>query len=1090
MKHIKYIFIFTLLWLNFACFGQNTQINFGKNRIQYKAFNWKFISTTNFDIYFSDGGYDNAVLAAKYAEIEYQRIIHLIDYSPFNKIKIIIYNSHNDLLQSNIQSPEENPALGGQINFIKSKIEVPFEGNQLEFKRKISEQITRFLITDMMYGGTIRNTYRNTLFLVLPEWYINGLAAYISSGWSAEMDDHLRDLFSHFKINNPNAKSNVNQTLIGQSVWHYIVESQGKSAIANVLTLTRISRSYESGISNNVGLRYSKFEKGWRDYYRNNADVIIDSYTLVDEKKSLKRNRNHLDYYQVKSSPDGKLIAYSESNKGRYKVYVKDVKSGKKYHFLTGGYKSIDQELNTKTPLISWKSDRVLSVIETKNNKIQMTTREISGGYTVKKIFGTFDQVIDFDYADDGNSIVFSAEKEGKSDIFVFGTKTNAIKQITNDLYDETNPVFLKGSNSFIFSSNRNVDTLNPGSIKLATLKDNTDIFIYDATISTTKVKRLTNTMFHEKNPVCISKDEIAFLQDETGIYNISVLDIKTGTTKQVTNFQQDIQYFDLSYNKNLSFIIQYKAKELLFANYEINFAQEISKPIKTPRREAANFIENIFNLGNNDSINQIKPIEIVDSVVTNTKDSTLIISKSHLNEDEITFDSKEQPTINKTTKATPKEEEEIDINNYTFESEGQIIFTKSDEDSDNLTINGISTKYRTEESIKISDFKPMRPLLNMTNTINSIIFDPLRGFGLVGEVAVCDMLENHKFKANVFGKLDFRTSSMYFEYEYLKKRVDYKIKYEKQRLYLTDTNNFTQKSGLDKLEFTVTYPFSPSTKISFAPSLMTNHFYNLNRRPKEDKRNYFFGEKIEFMVDNTIVTGMNMIEGTRLKITSDNYISAKEEKSSFSRIEIDLRNYKKIHKEIILATRVSAGTYLGVNSPTYILGGVDNWAFAPDPIISNTDTTLFFGPNTDSRRFLFNKYVTNVRGFDYGQLKGNTHLLFNAELRIPLVKYLYKGLMNSEFMRNLQIIGFYDIGSAWTGTNPFNSENSFNTTIIDQGTIKAKVINFKNPFLSSYGPGIHTHALGYYFKFDVAWPIQDYENKKPRFILSLGYDF
>jgi hypothetical protein len=93
--------------------------------------------------------------------------------------------------------------------------------------------------------------------------------------------------------------------------------------------------------------------------------------------------------------------------------------------------------------------------------------------------------------------------------------------------------------------------------------------------------------------------------------------------------------------------------------------------------------------------------------------------------------------------------------------------------------------------------------------------------------------------------------------------------------------------------------------------------------------------------------------------------------------------------------------------------------------------------------------------------------------------------------LRNFQLVCFYDIGSAWTGTNPFNSENSFNTVTIDKGTtFKAKIINFKNPFLSSFGPGIHTHAMGYYIKFDVAWPMQDYEYKKPRFMVSLGYDF
>jgi len=256
--------------------------------------------------------------------------------------------------------------------------------------------------------------------------------------------------------------------------------------------------------------------------------------------------------------------------------------------------------------------------------------------------------------------------------------------------------------------------------------------------------------------------------------------------------------------------------------------------------------------------------------------------------------------------------------------------------------------------------------------------------------------------------------------------------------------------------------------------------------------QNYFVGGRAELVFDNTIKTGINMIEGTRLRLTSDNYFGTKEKNSSFARVEADIRTYKKVHREIILATRLSAGTFYGSGAPNYLLGGVDNWVFAPDAVVKDEKSPLYFSQTdvTDTRSYLFNKYVTNLRGFDYSQQYGKSHLLFNAELRIPVVKYFYKGLINSEFLRNFQLVGFYDIGSAWSGTNPFSSENSYNTTIIENGSITAKVINYKNPFLSSFGPGIHTHAFGYYVKFDLAFPVQDYVYKSPRFMLSLGYDF
>ena len=51
--------------------GSYAQINreqFGKNRVQFKNFNWQFYSSDNFDIYFYEGGQDNALIAAKFLE--------------------------------------------------------------------------------------------------------------------------------------------------------------------------------------------------------------------------------------------------------------------------------------------------------------------------------------------------------------------------------------------------------------------------------------------------------------------------------------------------------------------------------------------------------------------------------------------------------------------------------------------------------------------------------------------------------------------------------------------------------------------------------------------------------------------------------------------------------------------------------------------------------------------------------------------------------------------------------------------------------------------------------------------------------------
>ena len=118
--------------------------------------------------------------------------------------------------------------------------------------------------------------------------------------------------------------------------------------------------------------------------------------------------------------------------------------------------------------------------------------------------------------------------------------------------------------------------------------------------------------------------------------------------------------------------------------------------------------------------------------------------------------------------------------------------------------------------------------------------------------------------------------------------------------------------------------------------------------------------------------------------------------------------------------------------------------------------------------------------------------LTLNAELRFPIIKYFSRGSIKSNFLRNFQVIGFYDLGSAWTGKSPFNEDHEVNTKIVKRegSPFEAVIRASNNPWLASYGFGLRTVLLGYYARFDFAKPMADYEIGKMQFYLSLGYDF
>jgi outer membrane protein assembly factor BamA len=267
------------------------------------------------------------------------------------------------------------------------------------------------------------------------------------------------------------------------------------------------------------------------------------------------------------------------------------------------------------------------------------------------------------------------------------------------------------------------------------------------------------------------------------------------------------------------------------------------------------------------------------------------------------------------------------------------------------------------------------------------------------------------------------------------------------------------------------------------------------------DRTSDYAGLRAEFVYDDSKVNGMNMIEGTRAKLRFENYAGIRSASESFRRITLDFRRYQKLHRDLMLALRLSVSQSGGPAPKQSTLGGMENWIGGQQEQIA---TNPLLVPNQysqnrdDYRDVFFLDFATNLRGFRQGKLTGNSHMLLNAELRIPLVKYIYRGNITSNFLRNLQLVAFSDIGTAWSGRGPFNRQNNLNTELIGfnpqpNGTLPpfgAVVTNFKNPFLIGYGAGVRTMLFGYYVKFDYGWGLENNVVNKPVAYLTLGYDF
>jgi len=1099
---LKTIGVLLFLFSSGATFAQQALQTFGKNRIQYKEFDWQYLSAENFDIYYYDNRRKVATDALQYLESEFDRITDLIGYPPYLKTKIFLYNSITDLQQSNIGLNHTQFNVGGETEFIKPYVEIAHPGNIDDFKEELIYKVSDLMINEMMFGGSLKDMFQNAVLLNLPDWFIDGATNYVSRGWSAEMDDYVRQLVRSKKFNKALKKDGKDAALVGQSLWNYIVEKYGKSSISNILNYTRVIRNEQKSVLITLGISFKQLLIDWEQYYSGMEQKISQSYIGLDDSvRFTPKHHKGIVYTTVRISPDGKNIAYAENDRGKFWIKIKSLENGKETTILNGGNRVIKQDVDYKIPLLSWADANTLGVIGVRRGDYVFWLYDLSTKSKLPRELDKFSNIRNFDFSGNGRLAIVSADSEGQNDLFLISSRRDRTRRLTNDIYDDFDPTFIPNTNSVIFSSNRTTDTVNTSAKGYDKINKNYNLFAFNLDTTTNVVKRITNTLGKDTRPISLNENEIYYLSDQRGIINLFKYNRQNGIYSQVTNFNSGIKNYDLDFaNHSLTLIMNQRLTENIFLLRNFNYEHQVFTP--ATRRKEVQQAKAITERRKQESSNPSKGMSIKDLInsrLREKKDSvqteekpkelpkTQTTKKDSINTNDYTFDDEPVKTKRDTVIAPVQKEKTVNTEDYTFEEEA----AKTKQPSETFL-----TRYlKARENTRIMGPFPYEPKFTYENLITNFVVDPLRGVSVRLETQMNDMLENYRFFGGIQTAFDLKSGDVYGEIQYLPHRIDFSARFDRKVIFWDQSENL-QKYSWQKIEVGASLPLSVRTRITVKPFIGYTRFVDRGNdfspatppvfQPSEQQ--FYTGAKSELVYDNSLTTGLNIIEGTRGKISFITYEGIGNKQASFSQVSIDLRHYQKIYKEIVFAVRGYAGSFFGNSPKKYVLGGMDNWIGnktnregVANPLVNNEG----YNPN-----LLFVEFATSLRGFDYATLYGNNVLLANAEFRLPIVRALAGGPIASNFFRNMQLTAFYDIGTSWTGAPPFNAEKSVRNRVVEQGPIKVEVNEYLNPWLYSYGCGFRTLMLGYYIKFDVAWPVENYTVKDPRLHFTLGFDF
>src|SRR5437867_8796482 len=239
---------------------------FGKNKVQYQAFDFKIIQTEHFEVYYYPAERTAALDAARMAERWYARLSRILHHQFQGRKPIILYASQSDFQQTNVTDVFEG--LEGSTDFFKHRMVLPFTGSYHDFEHVLTHEMVHQFQYDVYSRGRIGAGVQTLINVNPPLWFMEGMAEYLSRGpvdpftamtlRDAALNGHLPS------IEQMPYDPNIFPYRFGHALWAYIGEKWGDEVIGEILQSSTAS-GVEGAFRRALGLSLDDLSNEWRD---------------------------------------------------------------------------------------------------------------------------------------------------------------------------------------------------------------------------------------------------------------------------------------------------------------------------------------------------------------------------------------------------------------------------------------------------------------------------------------------------------------------------------------------------------------------------------------------------------------------------------------------------------------------------------------------------------------------------------------------------------------------------------------------------------------------------------------------------------
>src|SRR5690606_942751 len=304
----------------------------------------------------------------------------------------------------------------------------------------------------------------------LPSWLTEGYAHFVVEGWTATDDNNWKNLVTQDKPQFFNDLATDYPRLSGKAFWKYIAFKYGANEIRNLLYTiqlkSNINKASKLNYNQNIRATFDSLMAFYRHRYVSESGLsdpldttaAIITIPIPDAETEIRN---------IMVSPRGADVAYVEWKQGEYRVILQRTvreKEGLKTErsvILSGGVRNLEEDSSDPDyPLLAWNNTGFnLGIMFKRKNTIRLRVyQSVKAEIKAYRVRPTrYDRVTGFASMGDVALIALSAIKRGQSDLFTLRLKGSRLTQLTDDEWDDDDPIYVSGGSrkGLVFLSNR-----------------------------------------------------------------------------------------------------------------------------------------------------------------------------------------------------------------------------------------------------------------------------------------------------------------------------------------------------------------------------------------------------------------------------------------------------------------------------------------------------------------------------------------------------------------------------------------------------------------------------------------------------------